>query len=341
MIINSFQHKMAAHCETGSITAALNFRGMDISEPMIFGIGSGIFFGYFKTPRFAFPIFTVRSRPGDIRKNVSKLLGVKFHTARYKCPEKAEKELDELLSRNIPVAVQVDFFYMDYVPPHERVHNNMHFIHIIGKNGTKYIVSDSYFPEIVEVESTSLTKGRFAKGSMAPKGFMYHLLDVPSSIDYEKAIIKGIKKACFYMLKTPIPFIGVRGIFRFAEKLKQWPKYARDVEHLSHEVMKIHVLLEDQGTGGGGFRFIYATFLNQAAQILKNDTLKEMSEQMMLIGDKWRMVSLFAARIGKNRTLDENNMNELSSLIKERAEEEKVFFNTLYNFAKKFSKRAL
>ncbi|MDD3875104.1 MAG: BtrH N-terminal domain-containing protein, partial [Bacteroidales bacterium] len=62
MKIESFKHKMAAHCETGAITASLNYRGLEISEPMVFGIGSGIFFGYFKNPRFTFPIFTVRSR---------------------------------------------------------------------------------------------------------------------------------------------------------------------------------------------------------------------------------------------------------------------------------------
>lgn len=338
MIIDSFEHKMAAHCETGSITAALNHRGMEIAEPMVFGIGSGIFFGYFKTPRFAFPIFTVRSRPGDIRKNIAKLLGVKFHTKKFNDPIKAEKELDALLAQNIPVAVQVDFFYMDYAPAHERVHNNMHFIHVIGKKGTKYIVSDSYFPSIVEIESSSLTKGRFARGTMAPKGFMFHLTEVPQNFDMEKSIIKGIRKACFYMLKIPIPFIGVKGITRFANKVLLWPKYARDTEHLSHEVMKIHVLLEDQGTGGGGFRFIYATFLRQAAGILKNEELKEFSEKMMAIGDNWRKISLFAARIGKNRELGSEKMKELSEMIKERAQEEKDFFNSLYTFAKNYYK---
>jgi hypothetical protein len=336
MIRIPFQHKMAAHCETGSLTASLNHAGLDITEPMVFGIGSGIFFGYFKNRRFPFPIFTVRSRPGEIRKNVAKLLGVKFRSARYKDPAKAQKDLDALLEKNIPVTVQVDFFYMDYSSAHERVHNNMHFVNVIGKNGTKYIVSDSYFPEINEIEEESLIKGRFAKGMMAPKGFMYYTESVPDNINFTTSIIKGIIKAARYMLKLPVPFIGIKGIYRFSDKVVLWPKYARDTEHLSHEVMKIHLLLEDQGTGGGGFRFIYATFLRQAAEILKNEELKNYSEQMMKIGDNWRLISLFAARIGKNRDLGPEKMNELSRMIRERGDEEKVFFNSLYTFAKKF-----
>ncbi|MDD3876972.1 MAG: DUF4872 domain-containing protein, partial [Bacteroidales bacterium] len=248
----------------------------------------------------------------------------------------AQKELDFLFEKNIPVALQVNFFYMDYVSAHEKVHNNMHFINIIGKNGSRYIVSDSYFPEIVEIESSSLTKGRFAKGSMAPKGFMYYTEKVPEKIDFEKSIIKGIRKAAYYMIKIPIPFIGVKGIYRFADKVVLWPKYARDIEHLSHEVMKIHILLEDQGTGGGGFRFIYATFLRQAAEMLNNDTLMDFSKKMMEIGDNWRRISIFAARIGKSRDLGEDKLKELGKMIRERADEEKVFFQNLYTFAKKY-----
>ncbi len=332
----AFQHKMAAHCETGSLTASLNHAGLDISEPMVFGIGSGIFFGYFNTPSFPFPVFTVRSKPGSIRKNIAKLLGVKFRSSSYKDPVKAQKELDSLLEKNIPVTVQVDFFYMDYLAGHERVHNNMHFINIIGKTDTKYVISDSYFPQIAMLEEEMLVKARFAKGKMAPKGFMYYTEKVPEHVNYQECIIKSIKKAAHYMLKLPVPFIGVKGIYRFADKIVTWPKLARDTEHLSHEIMKIHIFLEDQGTGGGGFRFIYATFLRQAAEMLRSDELMKLSEQMMKIGDNWRNISLFTARIGKNRDLGPDKLKELSCMIRQRGDEEKEFFNTLLNFAKKF-----
>lgn len=334
MIQVPFEHKMAAHCESGAVTASLNHAGMQITEPMVFGLGSGIFFGYFKNPRFPFPIFTVRSRPGDIRKNVGKLLNVDFHTATFRSPENAEKELNALLEKNIPVAVRVDFYYMDYAPAHERVHNNMHFINVIGRNGTKYIVSDSYFPEVNEIAVESMNKGRFAKGTMAPRGFMYYTKNIPEHIDYERTIPKSLKKAAFYMLKLPVPFIGVKGIYRFADKILLWPKYARDIEHLSHEIMKIHVLLEDQGTGGGGFRFIYATYLRQASEILNNNDLLGFSKEMMEIGDNWRRISIFAARIGKNRDLGPDKMKALSEMIRERGNEEKDFFRRLHTFAR-------
>jgi hypothetical protein len=327
-----YKHKMAAHCESGAVTSLLNNAGLEITEPLVFGISSGIFFGYFhKMKSFAFPTFIVRNKPGSMRKNLAKRLGIKFHTEKFRSPEEGMKKLDELLEKKIPVAVQVDFFYMDYLPEWERVHINVHFIVVVGKEGSKYIVSDSYFPRLVELETASLRKARFAGGNMSPKGFLFYPEYIPKEIDYKTAIIKGTKKACFYMLKIPMPFLGVKGIRMFAKKIGEWPSFARDTEHLSHEIMKINILLEDQGTGGAGFRFMYASFLQQASSMIGKPEWSILSKEMMEIGDGWREVSLFAARIGKNRDLGPERLKELGAMLSGRADAEEHFFRRLRN----------
>ena len=321
---------MAAHCESGTITSLLNHGGLNITEPMVFGIASGIFFGYFhKMKSFAFPTFIVRNKPGQMRTNIENRLGVKFKTYNFKNPVKGQETLDRLLDQSIPMAAQVDFFYMDYVPSWERVHINVHFLVVTGKEGNKYTISDAYFPKMVELDACSLEKGRFAGGSMSPKGFIFNLEKLPAEIDYHRAIIKGIKKACFYMLKIPMPFLGIKGMHLFAKKVVEWPKFARDNEHLSHEIMKINILLEDQGTGGAGFRFMYATFLQQAAEMIGKPELNELSGELMKIGDGWREISLFSARIGKNRDLGPEKLKQLGEMIHDRANVEEKFFKSL------------
>jgi hypothetical protein len=330
-----YRHRMAAHCESGSITSLLNNAGLDITEPMVFGISSGIFFGYFhKMKSFTFPTFIVRNKPGQMRKNLSRRTGITFHTYDFKDPLKGEEKLNALLDNKIPAAAQVDFFYMDYIPSWERVHINVHFIVVVGKNETQYLVSDSYFPELVDLKVDSMNKARFAGGSMSPKGFLFHPDVIPKEIDYEAAIIKGIKKSCFNMLKIPIPFLGIKGIRLFAKKIVEWPAMARDTEHLSHEIMKINILLEDQGTGGAGFRFMFATFLQQAAGKINRPELLDYSKQMMEIGDKWREFSLFAARLGKNRDLSAERMKELGGMLMDQAAMEEHFFKNLYSTIK-------
>jgi hypothetical protein len=327
----NYKHQMAAHCESGTLTTMLNNGGLQITEPMLFGITSGIFFGYFhKMKSFTFPTFIVRSRPGEMRKVAEKRLGVKFDTKTFRDPEQGMAALDHLLEQNIPVGNQVDFFYMSYLPEWERVHINVHYMTVVGKEGNEYIVSDSYFPKLARLDRESLRKAKFAGGSMSPKGFIFHPVRVPVAIDYEKAIARGIKRACFNMLKLPVPFIGIKGIRKFSRKIVEWPQMARDTDHLSHEIMKINILLEDQGTGGAGFRYMYATFLQQAAEKLNRPEYKEFSKQMMEIGDGWREISLFAARIGKNRDLGPDKMKQLGEMLNGRADAEERFFRELY-----------
>jgi hypothetical protein len=325
----AFNHKMAAHCETGTVTAQLNNGGLDISEAMVFGISSGIFFGYFTGKNFPFPHFIVRNKPGLTRENIAKRIGVKWKTYQFKDEQKGMDALDELLQRNIPVAAQVDFFYMDYIPAYLRVHINVHFMNVVGKKDGNYLISDSYFPSIVALPEESMRKGRFAGGTFSPKGFMYYPLEIPTKVDFEPAIRKGIKLACRNMIKLPVPFIGIKGMRKFANHIVEWPKYAMDTEHLSHEVSKINILLEDQGTGGAGFRFMYATFLKQAAEVCNEPRFNEFSKRMMEIGDGWREISLKAARMGKNRDLGTDKLAEVGKLIHKQADAEEVFFKEL------------
>jgi hypothetical protein len=88
-------------------------------------------------------------------------------------------------------------------------------------------------------------------------------------------------------------------------------------------------MLEDQGTGGAGFRYIYASFLREAATILQEPVFNEYAKQMMKIGDDWREVSLFAARIAKQRELGPDKLGEMGNMILGNADQEEQFFNEL------------
>ena len=50
-----FEHRMAAHCETGTVTALLNHAGMSATEPLVFGIAGRDIFRIPEVIRFSFP----------------------------------------------------------------------------------------------------------------------------------------------------------------------------------------------------------------------------------------------------------------------------------------------
>lgn len=330
-----YTHKMFAHCESGAVTAQLNHAGQAISEPMVFGISGALFFGYFKLPTLDFPTFVLRNQPGKIRTSIEKRLQIEIATEKNKDPERAMVALDSLLDQGIPVAVQVDFFYMNYLPAYARAHFNAHFVNVVGKNGDNYLISDSYYPQLAQLDRETLKIARSVKGPFAPAGFQFHVSAANPEADLRAAIKEGIKQTCFYMLRLPIPFMGIRGIKKFAHKVTRWPDLCRDIDHLSHEIMMIHIILEDRGTGGGGFRYLYASFLKEAAQLLENENLDGLAAEMMKNGDAWREISLFVARIGKQRDLGQDRLLELKKMILERAGVEKNLFSRLSKIAKR------
>jgi hypothetical protein len=172
-----------------------------------------------------------------------------------------------------------------------------------------------------------LNKVRFAKGAFAPRGQMYYPIHIPQSVDLKGAIIKGIKNTCRDML-APMPIIGVRGIRFVANKIRKWP-LQHGTKKANHYLAQIVRMQEEIGTGGGGFRFIYAAFLQEAAVVLENEKLKELAAEMTIIGDLWRDFAVNASRVYKNRSTQADVYNTIADELLAIADMEEVFFKKL------------
>jgi hypothetical protein len=101
------------------------------------------------------------------------------------------------------------------------------------------------------------------------------------------------------------------------------PADPRSVDFIGHVVR----MQEEIGTGGAGFRFIYAGFLQEAAQLLDKPQLQQMSERLIAIGDGWRAFALKAARMVKGR--EPVDPVALAGKLREQAQQEEDFFRDL------------
>ena len=324
-----FKHRHAAHCESGVSSNLLYHYGVDISEPMAFGIGGGIFFGYLPFLRVnKLPITTFRCEVGGIFKRLTKKLGVDVYWQKFRNPQKAMDALDGCLEKGIPVACRTGGYWLPYFPDALRFHFNMHNIVVYGKEGDDYLISDPVFDEPVTCHRKDLLKARFAKGALAPKGTMYYLNRVPEKIDFAPAIKKGIKGACRKMLSTPGPIMGVKGIRFLANRLEKWPKKLGKRKANLHLVQLIR-MQEELGTGGGGFRFMYAAFLQEAAGILKEDRLLDLSSKMTSAGDRWREFAVIGSRNCKNRATKSDSFEAMAEILRDCANREAEVYEEL------------
>lgn len=117
--------------------------------------------------------------------------------------------------------------------------------------------------------------------------------------DLPAIIRKAIRKNAKHML-APVFFIGVKGIRTLAKKIESLPTKQNDKYQklfLGHLVR----MQEEIGTGGAGFRYIYAYFLEQAAHICNEPAFQTASEQMTAIGDQWRQFAAMCVKQCKNR----------------------------------------
>ena len=324
-----FLHHQAAHCENGATSNLIRYNGISLSEPMIFGIGSGLFFAYLPFIKLnGLPVVSFRPWPGQIFNRVTRRLGIKIQ--RYKFNDQAESmaALDRNLQQGIPTGCLVGVYHLAYFPPAYRFHFNAHNIVVIGKENGEYLVSDPIMPDIERLTANNLVRVRFAKGTFPPKGRMYYITETSASYDLKKAIIKGIQQTCKDMLFIPLPLIGVKGIRYMARQMRKWPRKLGE-KKASLYMGQVVRMLEEIGTGGAGFRFIYAAFLQEAARELNQPWLNDMSKEMTIVGDRWREFAIITGRIFKNRAGQDESYIAASDVLLDIAEREEKIYRML------------
>jgi Domain of unknown function (DUF4872) len=93
------------------------------------------------------------------------------------------------------------------------------------------------------------------------------------------------------MLEPPIANLGIRGIYKAAQCIVEWPKLM-DETALRLACFNAAIMIDARGgTGGGLFRTMYGHFLDEAVEITGEPKLREVAQQMLAIGNRWDAVA--------------------------------------------------
>src|ERR1700733_7378179 len=162
----NFEHLQAAHCENGVTTNLLKTIGIrNMTEPMVFGIGSGLFYIYIPLLKINNgPAIAFRTQPGLIFNRTCKSLGIPVVRKKFSSKTEAEKFLQTCLDAGQPVGCQVGVYYLSYFPKEYRFHFNAHNLIVYGSEGDNYLISDPIMDTSHVMDSYQLERVRFAKG---------------------------------------------------------------------------------------------------------------------------------------------------------------------------------
>jgi hypothetical protein len=113
-----------------------------------------------------------------------------------------------------------------------------------------------------------------------------------------------------------------------AGQMESWPSRLGERRALLY-LGNVIRMQEEVGTGGGGFRFIHAAFLQEAAAVLDEPRLLDFSQRMTAIGDHWRDFAAAGARLCKGRPRGDDDFPALARIVRECADAEHGFFREL------------
>ncbi|MBK7432905.1 MAG: BtrH N-terminal domain-containing protein [Chitinophagaceae bacterium] len=327
-----FQHLQAAHCENGVTTNLLRAVGAhQLTEPLSFGIGSGLFFIYIPLLKINNgPAFAFRTMPGLIFKRTCKSLAIPVVRKKFSSKESAEQALEDCLRAGQPVGCQVGVYYLTYFPKEYRFHFNAHNLIVYGREEDQYLVSDPVMENVTSLSRYELERVRFAKGALAPRGQLYYPREkkIVTDDQLRSAIKSGIKRNVRDMLYIPGSIAGVKGIAYTGKKIKKW-RDKLGPEKAGLYLAQLVRMQEEIGTGGGGFRYIYGAFLQEAYAFHPIDTLPEVSKMITEAGDLWRAAAVQAAGIYKGRIGSQADFDQMGDYLIKISGIEKEAFKTL------------
>ena len=93
------------HCESTATGTLLGQIGVELSEPMLFGLGEGLSFIFWNMKIMNFPFIGGRVKPDLLTANIAKNLGLKLIVRETSSKEKAWQDVKALLDSNKAVGL--------------------------------------------------------------------------------------------------------------------------------------------------------------------------------------------------------------------------------------------
>lgn len=305
------------HCETTATGTLLRQIGIELSEPMLFGLGEGLGFIFWNMKSMNFPFIGGRVKPDVLTENIARNLNLELTVKETSSTQKAWDNVKELIDNGEAVGLKLDCFHLQYFS--RPFHFAGHYTALYGyDNENAFLVDTKQQGGQVKTTLKSLALARAEKGPMSSKNLYYTLRKTNKTFDLKTAIITAIRNNATEHINPPITNIGYKGIYKTSSEIVKWFKTSKDIEN---DFKTSAMLMEKAGTGGALFRNLYRDFLKESYDLLKLDKLKAGYEAFVEIADLWISVSQLFEKV--SQTKDIKFIEQASGILKTISDKEK------------------
>lgn len=255
-------HRPGRHCGSSAIRDLLEFHGVMMSEACCFGLGAGLGITYVELPGSRTP-FIVHVRSMGFEEKVFAALGVPFSWSSYSDKPSASADLYHALHENRPALLLTDIFHLPYFGSKTHFPGHAIVAWLRDEERDEVLISDTERPGLTAVPAASLADARF---STAPPFIHHGNLFAPRYLDTCVTPAR-MRQAIFdnaYALANGDRLSGLAALDTWVEALPRW---AAD-ENWRWSLRFAYQVIEKRGTGGAGFRAMYAEFLEEAGEVL-------------------------------------------------------------------------
>ncbi|MFF8271734.1 BtrH N-terminal domain-containing protein [Streptomyces sp. NPDC016562] len=311
------------HCETTALGVLLRHEGLDLSEPMLFGLGSGLSFIYWDSKRMGFPFLGGRVKPFELTRNLTARLGLELLVGETTSPRTAWRNVAAPIDAGRPVGLQLDSYHLDYFGT--KVHFGGHVVAMYGYDEQDaYLVDTEPQGGAVSTSLASLARARGERGPMTAKNRSFTITAPAGLTPPQERIVPAIKACADAFLHPPIANLGHRGIERAAGHVPTWLQRSADPRE---DLPQAAALMERAGTGGALFRNLYRDFLAECVQLIDSGHLRTGHGLYTEAAALWTQVAALIAAAGESG--DAKPLVEAGSLLGEVARIEREAMQAL------------
>lgn len=278
------------HCETTATGTLLKHVGIDLSEPMLFGLGEGLSFIFWKMKTMDFPFIGGRVKPDLLTQNIARNLGLKLVARETSSRAKAWSEVKQLLDDNIAVGLKLDCYFLEYFS--NPIHFAGHYVAMVGYDSANAFLVDTV-QQGTEVSTSleSLAQARSAKGPMSSRNMFYTIEHVEPLRPLNEAIVDALRANAQAYLAPPINNLCFKGILKTSNEIVKWFDESANARE---EFATTAMLMERAGTGGALFRNLYRDFLGEAFELTGDSSAGNAHNAFVDIASLWsEVIALF------------------------------------------------
>ncbi|MFI7114872.1 BtrH N-terminal domain-containing protein [Nonomuraea sp. NPDC050227] len=296
-IVEGIEARGMEHCETTALGVLLRHQGLDLSEPMLFGLGSGLSFVYWDAKGMDVPFLGGRVKPFELTRNLAARLGLTLDVAETGSARRAWENVAARIDDGLPVGLQLDSHHLDYFG--SKVHFGGHVVAMYGYDERQaYLVDTAQQGGAVRTSRDSLAAARSERGPMTARNRSFTLTLPGGPPAWRERAVPAIRACAEAFLAAPIANLGHRGIDKAARLV---PKWLDRVAEPARDLSLAALLMERGGTGGGLFRALYRDFLGECAGFVDDDRLRVGHRLYAEAAALWTDVAALIAKAGEGR----------------------------------------